>query len=120
MNDDRLSIFSGKQSCPVCGSISPKGSSRCHECGTFHGGLHLEERTAPTPEERVAARQIDPSEYSMDPNSAIMDEQFDSDEGAVKSWSGGSTDFSFVDENKKIKQSENNIEIPESEEIYSD
>ena len=120
MSDDKLSILSGKQSCPVCGSISPKGSSRCHECGTFHSGLHLEERTAPTPEERVAARQVDPSEYSMNPNSAIMDEQFESDDEAVKSWSGGSTDFSFVDEDKKIVKSENDISIPESEEIHSD
>lgn len=120
MSDDKLSILSGKQSCPVCGSISPKGSSRCHECGTFHSGLHLEERTAPTPEERVAARQVDPSEYSIDPNSAIMDEQFESDDGSVKSWSGGSTDFSFVDESKELKTAEKEIIIPKSEEVLSD
>ena len=121
MTEDKLSVLAGKQSCPVCGSISNKGTSRCPECGTFHSGIHLEERPPPTPEERIAARLSDPLDYSINPTSAIIEEEFTSDEGAVKSWSGGSTDFSFVDE-KKPKKEEKIPEpiIPESEEIHSD
>ena len=121
MTKDKLSVLAGKQSCPVCGSISNKGTSRCPECGTFHSGIHLEERSAPTPEERVAARVVDPADYSINPSSAIVEEEFVSDEGSVKSWSGGSTDFSFVDE-EKLQKVEKNSEpiIPKSEEIHSD
>ena len=121
MTEDKLSVLAGKQSCPVCGSISNKGTSRCPECGTFHSGIHLEERSAPTPEERVAARQVNPLDYSINPSSAIIKEEFEGDEGAVKSWAGGSTDFSFIDE-KEPKKEEKKSEpiIPESEEIHSD
>ena len=114
---DRLDILVGKEACPVCGTISQKGSARCPECGTFHSGVHLEEREAPTPEERINARNIDPLDYSIDPGSAIADEDFEGDEATVKHWSGGSADFSFVDDNPvSVKKTE----IPESEEIESD
>jgi len=121
MTEDKLSVLAGKQSCPVCGSISNKGATRCPECGTFHSGIHLEERSAPTPEERVAARLVDPSDYSINPSSAILEEEFAGDEGAVKSWSGGSTDFTFVDEEIKEKEEKKSRPIiPESEEVHSD
>jgi|TARA_B110000914_G_scaffold217634_1_gene223976 hypothetical protein len=114
---DRLDVLVGKEACPVCGTISQKGNARCPECGTFHSGVHLEEREAPTPEERINARDIDPLDYSINPVSAITDEDFEGDDATLKHWSGGSTDFSFVDENPvSIKK----IEIPESEEIESD
>ena len=41
---DPLDILSGKESCPVCGTLSQKGTVRCPECSTFHSGIHLEER----------------------------------------------------------------------------
>ena len=114
---DQLDALVGKESCPVCGTISDKGTIRCPECGTFHSGAHLEERAAPTPEERNRSRNIDPVDYSITPGSAIADEEFEGDESSVKDWSGGSTDFSFVDENPVTIKEQN---IPESEEVVKD
>jgi len=114
---DRLDILVAKESCPVCGTISQKGTVRCPECGTFHSGVHLEERKAPTPEERQSSRELDPLDYSINPGSAIADEEFEGDESTVKNWSGGSTDFSFVDDEPVVADK---IQIPKSEEIESD
>ena len=85
---DRLDVLVGKESCPVCGTISQKNTARCPECGTFHSGIHLEEREAPTPEERVANREVDPSDYSMNPEIAISSEDFEGDDANIKNWGG--------------------------------
>ena len=100
---DKLDIFQGMESCPVCGTIASKGTLRCPECGTFHSGLHLEERSPPPPEQRVAPKDLDPSDYSVNPDSELIEETFEADESAVKEWSGGSSDFSFEDDEKEIK-----------------
>ena len=117
---DRLDVLVGKESCPVCGTISQKGTARCPECGTFHSGIHLEEREPPPPEERMSNREVDPSDYSMNPDAAITTEEFDGDESSVKNWGGGSTDFSFIDEEDSNPPKIANLEIPEAEEIESD
>ena len=114
---DPLDALAGKEACPVCGTISERGTARCPECGTFHSGAHLEEREAPPPEERNPSRNVDPTDYSMDPGTAILSEEFEADEGSVKNWTGGSTDFSFVDDEPVSSEK---IELPESEEIHSD
>ena len=112
---DRLDVLVGKESCPVCGTIAQKGTARCPECGTFHSGVHLEEREAPPPEERQIDRNVDPTDYSINPTSAISPEEFEGDESSVKNWGGGSTDFSFEDEKDSVRI-EKRI-VPESEEI---
>ena len=119
---DELDILIGKEYCPVCASIYQKNTQRCPECGTFHSGVHLEDREPPTPEERVAAREVEPTDYSINPNAAITDEEFDSDDSSVKNWTGGSTDFSFVDEEPiaKENQKSTNAEIIPDEIIHED
>ena len=116
---DGLDVLMGKEACPVCGTISQKGTARCPECGTFHSGVHLEEREAPSPEERAILRELDPSDYSMNPDSAIVSEDFEGDDSTIKNWSGGSTDFSFIDEEEPSIVKEK-VKIPKSEEIESD
>lgn len=117
---DRLDVLVGKESCPVCGTISQKGTARCPECGTFHSGIHLEEREAPPPEERISSREVDPSDYSMNPEIAIASEEFEGDDANIKNWGGGSTDFSFIDDEGNLPVETENLLIPESEEIESD
>lgn len=117
---DKLDVLVGKESCPVCGTISQKGTARCPECGTFHSGIHLEEREAPPPEERISSREVDPSDYSMNPEIAIASEEFDGDDANIKNWGGGSTDFSFIDDSDDLPIESETLLIPESEEIESD
>ena len=117
---DPLDILVGKESCPVCGTLSQKGTVRSTHCSTYNSGIHLEERDAPSPEERASQRELDPSDYSMNPKTAIAQEEFEGDEATIKNWSGGSTDFSFVDEDSPLTQKQSIVEIPESEEIAND
>ena len=117
---DKLDVLVGKETCPVCGTISQKGTARCPECGTFHSGIHLEEREAPSPEERMSSREVDPSDYSMNPEVAIADEEFEGDDANIKNWVGGSTDFSFIDDEVTVSVKPSSIEVPTSEEIEAD
>ena len=116
---DPLDALVGKESCPVCGTLTQVGTARCPECGTFHSGIHLEEREAPSPEERTSQRELDPSDYSMNPKTAIAHEDFEGDESTIRNWSGGSTDFSFVDEEPPVIKQKSPI-VADSEEIAND
>ena len=118
--DDILDVLVGKEACPVCGTISQKGTARCPECGTFHSGVHLEEREAPPPEERMTNREVDPTDYSMNPQIAISSEEFEGDDANIKNWGGGSTDFSFIDDTDDLPLESETMHIPESEEIEND
>ena len=53
----------------------------------------MEDRQAPTPEERIQHREIDPSAYSLSSNSKLVSESFD-ETNEIQSWTGGNTDFS--------------------------
>ena len=58
----------------------------------------LLKRDAPALESRVVDEvSLDPLAYSMGPNQEIIEEEFEQSED-VKSWEGGSTDFSFDDD----------------------
>jgi len=98
---DPLEQFQGMTSCPVCGCIDRKGVYRCSECGTFHAGSIMVDREPPTPEEMVHhdAPALDPSNYSLWPSAAIPEEEFDESDD-VRSWDGGSSDFSFDEEDE--------------------
>lgn len=117
-NDDPLAILKKMMSCPVCGCIEQKGSIRCSECGTFHSGIHLEERAAPPLSESVKREVSDPSIYSLSDAHAIPEEEFEESE-KISSWSGGSTDFTMGDEEElplsKIDPDE--LDLPEPEDI---
>jgi len=63
------------------------------------------ERAAPSAEERVAAEPSapDPSMYSLGPSASIVEEAFEESDD-VKAWTGGSTDFSFDDDDDPAVQ----------------
>jgi len=116
---DPLDQLSGSAVCPVCGCFDRKGMYRCSECGTFHAGGIMEEREAPTAaevRESTVVHTIDPSIYSVGPNATIPDESFDESED-VRSWDGGSTDFTF-DESDDAPVAK--IELPEPETLATD
>lgn len=116
---DPLDQLSGYAVCPVCGCFDRKGMYRCSECGTFHAGGIMEEREAPSAaevRESTVVQTIDPSIYSVGPNATIPDESFDESED-VRSWEGGSTDFTF-DESDDVPVAK--IELPEPEVLASD
>ena len=116
---DPLDQLSGYAVCPVCGCFDRKGMYRCSECGTFHAGGIMEEREAPTAaevRESTVVQTIDPSIYSVGPNATIPDESFDESED-VRSWDGGSTDFTF-DESEDAPVAK--IELPEPEVLVTD
>jgi len=117
---DTLDSLKGKSSCPVCGCIEQEGSVRCSECGTFHSGIHLEEREAPLPNSTPEREIIDPSLYSLSNQHAIPEEEFDESE-RISTWSGGSTDFTMPDEEEKplAKIDIDELNLP-SPEIVSD
>jgi len=95
---DELGILKGASYCPNCGSLAHTGNSRCTECGTFHSTIHLVEREPPLPSIQKEEIPLDPSSYSLNPNLAGPEEEFESDDDSVVEWTGGSTDFSFDEE----------------------
>ena len=58
----------------------------------------MEEREAPPISEQKGIQEnqpvLDPSVYSIGPNASIPEESFDESDD-VRSWDGGSTDFTF-------------------------
>ena len=117
---DPLQHLSGLAVCPVCGCFDRKGMYRCSECGTFHAGGIMDEREAPPPSEQREQLDsqpiVDPSVYSVGPNASIPEESFDESDD-VRSWEGGSTDFTF-DESEEAPVAK--LSLPEGEVLAND
>lgn len=117
MVKDKLLDLQNLAYCSACGCIDQKGAYRCLECGTFHSGAHLVEREAPPPDSQIEVEIVDPSAYSIGPNGEIIEETFEQSDSVVQ-WSGGSTDFTVVDdEPAKIADKIDDTEIPDYEEL---
>ena len=99
MAKDNLKLFANKSTCSACGCIDSIGSFRCTGCGSFHSNTHLIDREAPPPEDRYPddLPAVDPSAYSIGPNQKILEESFEQSDD-VTTWNGGSTDFSFQED----------------------
>ncbi len=123
MKEDLLDVFQDKEICPTCSAIHPKKISRCPECGIFHDAeIFVERKQTYVPRKTTTkAKPVDPGMYSLNPHSEIPDDGLDEIEieDHTISWSGGSTDFSFDDEDalelgtkksSKITLVENNSE----------
>lgn len=115
---DPLQSLHRTSACPVCGCLELKGSVRCAECGTFHSGIHLEEREAPQPQFIPERDPIDPSVYSLSDTHSIPDESFEESE-EISEWRGGSTDFTMedVEEPPLSRVDVDELELPSPEEL---
>ena len=81
----------------------------------------MEDREPPSPAEQQAiqdatAPTLDPSVYSLGPNASIPEESFDESED-VRRWDGGSTDFTFADDDDPPLAK---LELPPPENVVSD
>jgi len=118
---DPLAVFDGISICNNCGCLQQAGGFRCPECGTFHTSSHLEERSDPMPSQHFKDEPADPTLYSLNPASEIPVEDAEEIEDMTTSWSGGSSDFHFVDEDDggfKVKLA--SMEIPSSEILFEE
>ena len=82
----------------------------------------MEDREPPSPAEQQAiqdatAPPLDPSVYSLGPNASIPEESFDESED-VRRWDGGSTDFTFTDDDDDPPIAK--LELPPPENVASD
>ena len=117
---DPLDQYKSASTCPNCHAITRFGISKCPECGTFHSTAHLTDRV-PTAEDLRPheERIVEPEMYSLNPNSNIdKDGEFEEVEDVTTEWEGGSTDFSFIDEEEVLPQSES--DSPNEEIIIDD
>jgi hypothetical protein len=69
----------------------------------------MEDRKAPSPEERVQHREIDPSAYSLSSNSKLISESFD-ETNEIQTWTGGNTDFSDLGQDETPRKLSSNHE----------
>ena len=65
---------------------------------------------------KMQRHPLDPSVYSLGPNASIPEESFDESED-VRRWDGGSTDFTFTDDDEPPVAK---MELPEPEQVVSD
>ena len=109
MTTDPLFSFLSAVRCPSCGTLETKGTFKCPECGLFHSAVPMEERKAPSPEERVQNREVDPSAYSLSSNSKLVTESFD-ETNEIQTWKGGNTDFSDLNNDEEaVRKSEQTV-----------
>ena len=81
----------------------------------------MEDREPPSPAEQQAIQEstalpLDPSVYSLGPNASIPEESFDESED-VRRWDGGSTDFTFTDDDDRPVAK---LKLPQPENVASD
>tara|TARA_B100001113_G_C21090242_1_gene613987 strand:- start:100 stop:336 length:237 start_codon:yes stop_codon:yes gene_type:complete len=69
----------------------------------------MEDRKAPSPEERIQHREIDPSAYSLSSNSKLITESFD-ETNEIQTWTGGNTDFSDLGQDEPSRKLSSNHE----------
>ena len=124
MKEDPLDLFQDKEICPTCSAIHPKNVSRCPECGIFHDAEIFAERSQVQVPRKTTTKvkPVDPGMYSLNPHSEIPDDGLDEIEieDNTISWSGGSTDFSFDEEepfdSQKNISTQNQVSVKSSEE----
>ena len=118
MEADPLRTYADLAACPTCGCLERKGTVRCGECGTFHSGIHMEERVVDTTAPPVERAPIDPTAYSLSGSQEAPEELFEETEDLV-SWEGGSSDFTMedVDEPPLSRVDPDELDLPDPEDL---
>ncbi len=118
MEADPLRTYADLAACPTCGCLERKGTVRCGECGTFHSGIHMEERVVDTQAPVIERAPIDPTAYSLSGSQEAPEESFEETEELV-SWEGGSSDFTMedVDEPPLSRVDPDELDLPEPEDL---
>ena len=115
---DPLQVYSNLAACPNCGCLERKGTVRCAECGTFHSGIHMEERVVDEHAPPIERAPIDPSAYSLSGIQDTPQETFEEAEDLV-SWDGGSSDFTMDDQEEPplSRIDPDDLDLPEPEDL---
>jgi ribosomal protein L32 len=100
LTNDPLQAYAGLAACPNCGCLERMGTVRCAECGTFHSGIHMEERVKTNAAPPVERAPIDPTAYSLSGAQELPPESFEETE-ELTSWEGGSSDFTMEEGHEK-------------------
>lgn len=118
MGKDPLQLFATIAACPTCGCFELKGSVRCSECGTFHSGIHMEERATPTETVHIEREPVDPMAYSLSGSQALPEESFEETQDLVH-WGGGSSDFTMEDSDEPplSRVDPDELELPDPEDL---
>ena len=118
MAADPLDVYTMLAACPNCGCLEREGTVRCAECGTFHSGIHMEERIIDTQAQPIERAPIDPSAYSLSGTHDTPQETFEETEDLV-SWDGGSSDFTMDDQEEPplSRVDPDELELPQPEDL---
>ena len=115
---DVLSEFDELVQCPDCGCLTKDTALRCPECGVFHYNLdELGEREPPPIEQIIVEKpDLDPSLYSLNPNSPLpVPEDEEEHPDPTKNWSDSSNDFAFEFDDMPLQIEKNTSSIDRGE-----
>jgi len=110
---DPLTEFDKLVQCPDCGCLTEQTVLRCPECGLFHYNLDDLGEREPQPVEQITVEKPDlnPSLYSLNPNSPLPIDDFGEEHpDPTVNWADSKTDFVFESDDRPLM-------IEESDEI---
>ncbi len=112
---DALSKFDRLVQCPDCACLTEDTVLRCPECGLFHYNLEELGEREPQPIEHVPVVQPDlnPSLYSLNPNSPLpITENEEDHPDPTINWADSNNDFAFESDDRPLNI-ETNDEVKE-------
>ena len=103
---DALSEFDKLVQCPDCACLTEDTVLRCPECGLFHYNLEELGEREPQPIEQILMEKPDlnPSLYSLNPNSPLPVEDLEEEHpDPTINWAGSNNDFAFESDDRPLR-----------------